>query len=209
VEINEIAPDRAIELCMSAHQRLLETVTGITDADVARPSLLPGWTVGHVLTHIARNADGHVGRLTGALAGREVARYPGGQAQRGRDIEAGARRPAAELKTDIVESNARLEAIWARSVQAGWPNSALLAGDNYKTVQSPLRRLREVEVHHVDLGLRYRADDWPDEYIDWELPWTLERLPDRIVDPVEKKRLVAWLIGRADSAGPVELKPWL
>ena len=29
-----------------------------SDADVRAPSLLPGWSRGHVLTHIARNADG-------------------------------------------------------------------------------------------------------------------------------------------------------
>jgi maleylpyruvate isomerase len=28
------------------------------EADVRAPSLLPGWTRGHVLSHIARNADG-------------------------------------------------------------------------------------------------------------------------------------------------------
>jgi len=35
-----------------------------TDADVRAPSLLPGWTRGHVLSHIARNADGITRTLT-------------------------------------------------------------------------------------------------------------------------------------------------
>lgn len=205
----EISPDRAVELCRSAHERLLATIDRISDADVVQPSLLPGWTVAHVLTHIARNADGHVLRLAGAMEGREVARYPGGQEQRQHDIEAGAGRRAALLKADVAESIEKLEAVWATSAKAGWPNATLLAGDRYATSESPLRRLREVEVHHVDLALGYRADNWPDEYIEWELPWTLERLPGRIPSALDKKRLVAWLIGRADSPGAIELEPWL
>ena len=38
--------------------RLLATAGALTGAQVAGPSRLPGWTRGHVLTHLARNADG-------------------------------------------------------------------------------------------------------------------------------------------------------
>jgi len=34
----------------------------------------------------------------------------------------------------------------------------------------PPHRLREVEVHHVDLDLGYQPADWPAEYVAWELP---------------------------------------
>ena len=33
-------------------------LAGLDDAGARSASLLPGWTVGHVLTHLARNADG-------------------------------------------------------------------------------------------------------------------------------------------------------
>ena len=205
----EIPPPRAIDLCKAAHERLLITVRAITDEGLAQPSLLPGWTVGHVMAHIARNAEGHTGRLTGALEGREVARYPGGQAQRNRDIEVGARHSAERLKKDIADSIRTLEDVWARSEHAGWPNATLMAGDNYPTSESPLRRLREVEVHHVDLAQGYGPENWPDDYVGWDLAWTLERLPARILKRSDRKRLLAWLIGRADPPGPIELKPWL
>ena len=42
-------------------ERLLATAR---ELDIAAPSLLPGWTRGHVITHIARNADGYVNLLT-------------------------------------------------------------------------------------------------------------------------------------------------
>ena len=41
-----------------ATDRMLRTAATLDDAAVAAPSPLPGWTRGHVLTHLARNADG-------------------------------------------------------------------------------------------------------------------------------------------------------
>jgi maleylpyruvate isomerase len=209
VQKPDMSPDQAIELCKASHQRFLATAEKLTDETAKRPSLLPGWTVGYVLTHVARNADGHARRLEGALEGREVARYPGGPKQREDEIEKGATRPAAELKKDVAGSIERLEAVWDRSVAAGWPNSNLLAGDKFSTSGSPVRRLREVEVHHVDLNLGYTPADWPDEYLQWELPRALDGLAERIEQPDHAKRLLAWLIGRAKTPGDVTLRPWL
>lgn len=115
----DTAPSAAIAACRAAHQRLLVTVSGVDDETVRRPSRLPAWSVGHVLTHLARNADGHVLRLEGALRGEEVARYPGGPEQRDRDIEQGAGRPATELIADVADSAKRLEVTWDRSERAG------------------------------------------------------------------------------------------
>ncbi|MET0910545.1 MAG: maleylpyruvate isomerase N-terminal domain-containing protein, partial [Ilumatobacteraceae bacterium] len=47
-------------------------------ADAELPSLLPGWTRGHVLTHIARNADSFVRLLEAAGRGEVVTQYAGG-----------------------------------------------------------------------------------------------------------------------------------
>jgi maleylpyruvate isomerase len=205
----EIELPAAIGMSQAAHQRLLVTVGTIDDASVGRPSRLPGWTVGHVLTHIARNADGHTRRLEGALNGIEVPRYPGGPAERERDIQAGASRTARQLYEDVDESAKRLEATWERSAAAGWPNAQLLATDHYPTTGSPVRRLREVEVHHVDLGLGYEVTDWPDEYVAWELPLALERLPRRLTDDKDAHRLLGWLTGRSPNLDGVELPPWM
>lgn len=198
-----------IAVCHAAHRRLLETVAGMNDETVRKPSRLPGWSVGHVVTHLARNADGHASRLEGALRDEEVPRYPGGPDQRDREIEEGAARPVRELADDLAGAAARLEEVWTRSEEAGWPNAHLLAGDRWPTTESPNRRLREVEVHHVDLGLGYEATDWPDEYVRWELPLSLDALPDRLTRPEDSRRLLAWLIGRSKGPEGVELGPWL
>lgn len=201
-------PSTAIADCRAAHERLLSTVSDVDDDTARQPSRLPGWSVAHVLTHLARNADGHVRRLEGALRGQDVARYPGGSAERDREISDGATRPARDLVSDLVDSARRLESTWSRSEQAGWPNRHLLAADQWPTSDSPHRRLREVEVHHVDLGLGYDADDWPDEYVDWELPLVLDGVPGRLSGGTDARRLLAWLIGRSDSPDELDLSPW-
>jgi maleylpyruvate isomerase len=170
----------AIEVCRGAHQRLMHVVRDVDEETARRPSLLPGWSVGHVLTHLARNADGHVRRLEGALHGEEIARYPGGTDQRDREIEEGAFRPVHDLVEDVAVSARRLEEVWSRCQAVGWSNRHLLGTDQWRTTASPLRRLREVEVHHVDLGLGYGPADWPEEYVRWDLPLVLAQLPRRL-----------------------------
>jgi maleylpyruvate isomerase len=206
--VTEPDPDAAIVACRSAHERVLATVTTIDDDTARRPSRLPGWTVGHVLTHLARNADGHTRRLEGALRGEDIPRYPGGMPARDREIEDGAGRSAADLLADVMSANKRLEETWSRSAEAGWPNSHLLGDDRFPTAGSPLRRLREVEMHHVDLGLGYEPADWPDFYVTWELAHTLQRLPKRLSDN-DARRVLGWLTGRSKLPTDLELGPWM
>src|SRR3954447_544762 len=88
-------------------ERLLATVAKLTDDDLRAPSLLPGWSRGHVLTHVARNADSHVNLLTWARTGVPTPQYPSPEA-RAAGIEAGAGRPVEEQLADLRESAGRL-----------------------------------------------------------------------------------------------------
>ena len=65
------------------------TCSSASTLDASAPSLLPGWTVGHVLTHLARNADSMVRVLDAAERGEVVERYPGGMPTRNADIDGG------------------------------------------------------------------------------------------------------------------------
>ena len=110
---------------------------------------------------------------------------------------------------DLEESARRLEAVWARSEQAGWPNAGMLGHDRFLTTGSPARRLREIEVHHVDLGMGYQATDWPDAYVRWDLPAALTGVPRRLAGEKDAHRLLGWLTGRAPTPDGVELRPWM
>ena len=147
-------PDVDIAGATAAHARLLAAVEGLTDGDVGRPSLLPGWTVGHVLSHLARNADSHARILTAAAAGDSVEQYAGGRPARETGIEVGARRPVVELVDDVRSSAAGLEGLWGTLADEAWDGHGFNAdGERWPCAQLPFHRWREVEVHLVDLGI--------------------------------------------------------
>ena len=195
--------------CRAAHDRLLADLADLSDDEARRPSLLPDWTVGHVLTHLARNADGHVVVVEAILAGRGSPLYPGGPAQRTAGIEAGAGRPAAELVADLRRAADAVHNAWARLEPAHWQvGEALIVAQDVALPASylPFSRWREVEVHHADLGLdSFFWADWSHDYIRAELPRLLDQLARRpdLVDDESARHLVAVLAGRADE--PVRL----
>src|ERR671921_2597749 len=89
-----------------ATARLLRTAEDLDPGAVGEPSLLPGWTVGHVLTHVARNADAYTNLLTWARTGVETPAYATAAA-RAEGIEAGAGRPLREQIDDIRRTHER------------------------------------------------------------------------------------------------------
>lgn len=144
-----------------ATARLVASAADLDDAAVATPSPLPGWSRGHVLAHLARNADGLVNLLTWARTGVETPQYASVEA-RNADIEAGAGRPAAEQLADVRDSAARLaEAIAAMPVPAWAARVRTTSGRQLPAAGLVWGRLREVEVHHVDLAAGYSPADWP------------------------------------------------
>ncbi|WP_242424868.1 maleylpyruvate isomerase N-terminal domain-containing protein, partial [Frankia sp. EI5c] len=138
--------------CARAHARLLDLVSRVDDAVARRPSLLPGWTVGHLITHLARNGDSHTGMLGAAQNGQAADQYPGGQAQREGDIVAGADRAAHLLSTDLAESVRRLEHAWDSThvdIWRGGLGRTVTLGA-VSLADLVFLRWREVEIHLVD-----------------------------------------------------------
>jgi maleylpyruvate isomerase len=197
----------ALAGCQLAHARLLDSIDGIDDATVAGPSRLPGWTVGHVLTHMARQADSFVRMLEGAAGGDIVDQYEGGPEGRVAEIETGAGRPAKEQVADVAATIARLEAAWESTPDEVWARgfARTTRGELVACADLPFRRWREVEVHHADLGLDLGPEAWSAPFVDTELPRTLAGLPARLsLD--DRRALLAWLMGRAST--PPSLPPW-
>ena len=189
-------PTIDIDGCRRSHQVLLDRIAGLTDEQARAPSRLPDWSVGHVLTHIARNADSVIRRLEGAVRGQIVDQYPGGYAARAAEIAAGAGRPASELVEDVAETATRLEAVCLSVPEAAWERPTRdVTGAERPARTMMLTRWREVEVHHADLGLGYEPKDWPEGLIDVWLPRELERLSER----TDRTALLAWIVGRAEA----------
>jgi maleylpyruvate isomerase len=198
---------KTITGCAAAHRRLEGTLSGLDGGTGRQASLLPGWTVGHVLTHIARNAQSHIRMLEASLEGRSVEQYAGGYEQRSGDIEAGSGRPMAALREDVIVTAAALEAAWSAMTPEAWAGYGLARGEIWPCAVLPFHRWREVELHHVDLGLGYDPLEWPDEYVAIELPLALQTLPERLGGPGQRQ-LLAWLVGRAEQPSPLELDAW-
>ena len=197
--------EKGIAGSRGATGRLLATLEVIDDSVATRASLLPGWNVGHVLTHLARNADSFARVLQGAAEGQELAQYPGGAIGREQAIEDGAGRPAAAILDDVRGSAARLDEVWAKLPAVAWDGrGSRIDGAPLPCRLLPASRWREVEVHHADLGLGYSAADWPEDFVSFDLPSALQRLPERIEVPAQRAALLAWVYGRAPQ--PVDLQ---
>lgn len=145
--------------------RLLMTVDQLGEQDVRAPSWLPGWTRGHVLTHVARNADALVNLVLAACTGDGRPMYPGGPDVRDREIEAGAHRGLGDLRLDLADSADRLlEAFAEFPAEAQRREVRMPSGAAARGWEIPLLRIREVEIHHVDLVAGYTPADWSAEF---------------------------------------------
>jgi len=152
-----------------ATSRLLGTVKGLSDDDVRAPSQLPGWTRGHVLTHLARGAEALTNLLHGARTGEPTRAYASQEA-RNEAIERGAGRSAEELLADVTAGAEKFRAAVAILPDDAWERRVrVLDYAEFPALQLLTRRLVEVELHHTDLGAGYGPDDWPARFAGMDL----------------------------------------
>lgn len=149
---------------------LMATVASLADDELGRPSKCAGWTRAHVVTHLARGADAMTNLATWAVTGQEAASYASRE-ERIADIEAGAKRSAAELTTDLERANARLlTALQALKGGVRVTTVPTLFSGGINPLSLPARRTTELIIHHDDLDTT------------WE--WH-EADPDSILDAIE------------------------
>ncbi|MEV1118927.1 maleylpyruvate isomerase family mycothiol-dependent enzyme [Actinosynnema sp. NPDC049800] len=206
-----------------AHRRLLDAIADLTDAQVAAPSRLPGWTRGHVLAHLADAARARSRVVEHWSRGERVAMWEPGE--RDAIIEATAHRGAAEHRAATAEQSERLERAWAGV--ADW--SEPVDPDEADQVPPVFTRWREVWIHLLDLDLGVRPAEWSADFAVHTIGVLRARLPagvslratdvprtwgtgTEVVGGV--RDLAAWLAGREPdepptSAAPLpELGPW-
>ncbi|GHF51252.1 maleylpyruvate isomerase [Kitasatospora xanthocidica] len=145
-------------------QRLLQTVAELKPDAVTEPSALPGWTRGHVLAHLARNADSLVNLLNGARTGTDIPQYASGEA-RDADIERDAPRPLEVHLADLRDSHARFTEAAALLPDEAWTAEVRhRTGYVFPASDIPHKRLLEVEYHHVDLAAGHTPAHWPEDF---------------------------------------------
>ncbi|WP_129305156.1 maleylpyruvate isomerase family mycothiol-dependent enzyme [Streptomyces sp. L2] len=170
---------RLLEDVQRSGNRLAGSLAALTDAEVRAPSRLPRWSRGHVLTHVARSADAYVWMLRRARTGAESGPRTTAAAL-AEAVELGAARPAADVAADVRGSVDRFVAEARLMPPHGWEHPVTaLAGWRHPAWYTLLRCLRELETHHVDLGLGYGTGNWPSGYVTWALDDTLGTLRAR------------------------------
>jgi maleylpyruvate isomerase len=175
------APVVDIEAVRQGTRRILRATGDLTDEQAAARSRLPGWSRAEVLTHLARNADGVCGIAASAARGEVGRQYPGGADQRTADIAAGRGVGASALLADLRKSCDGLMDAWLELPDDAWERvGASLTGE--RTQRGWVwARWREVEVHHVDLGLGYSPAEWPVAFVTRGLGEAFAELPGRAV----------------------------
>ena len=173
-------PTPTAELVRHASQRLVRTVDSLTEDAWAGPSLLPRWSVAHVVAHLTLNADGLAGALVGVVEREPVTMYRS-QEDRDADIEKLSAASPGELRDRAMASVTRLAAAIA-AVPAELAGATIErtpgSGRTFTAGAVGWMRLREVEIHHADLGPQvaaYSPADWPQEFTERLLEGTARR----------------------------------
>ncbi|GAA3112112.1 maleylpyruvate isomerase family mycothiol-dependent enzyme [Streptosporangium carneum] len=227
-------PER-VESIAEAHDRLRAATAEMTE-EQARASIdLPGWTRGHVLTHLADLSRAFARQARYAVEGRTVEVYDGGRPTRDRNIEANHGREIAWLRDQLDGGLAELEEAWSVLGAADWDRPCAYRDSTLLATQ--LAWWRETELHSVDLGIGYGSERWSlplsahvIEFLQPRLPkdaavrivaedtggeWTAgEGAP--VVVRGDQRSVAAWISGRpavrtpsADGpAGLPELNAW-
>lgn len=135
-----IAQDDVVRSIDRETQALVGSVLGgFLEIDLQFAPVVEGFTGGHVITHLSREAD----RMADALLEATGHPVPPPDAERQWAIDPGGLRPAAVLIEDFIESSTRLQA--AMSGVHDWSSLS----DDVREV--PARRLIQLVVHHADL----------------------------------------------------------
>jgi maleylpyruvate isomerase len=206
---------------------LASQIEQLAEDDMSRPSRLADWTIGHLLTHLARNADALGNLVRWAATGIETPMYPGGPEQRLADLEVGALRQPAGILRDVRESAIGLSVSLDALPDGAWDRVVRTAqGRRIPAAQIPWLRIREVWIHATDLGTGGELSALPQDLAASLLEDVLATLATRPGcpaltiraesgatfaipstghgDPIDVKgtvpELLGWLTGRAEGA---------
>ncbi|HKN98228.1 MAG TPA: maleylpyruvate isomerase family mycothiol-dependent enzyme [Pseudonocardiaceae bacterium] len=193
---------------------LCATVDELDDAALFAPTRLTGWTRGHVVSHLARNADGLVNLLNWARTGIESPMYAS-PADRDADIEEGANRMARVQQEDLRAADERFFMATEVMSETDWEARVVnTQGATIGVYLVPWMRLTELLVHLVDLDAGKGFDDVVDlagEQTAQLIDYVASRYDDRPAIPSVRLAVDlpsgdqgTWLLG--DTGGPHEVR---
>ena len=167
-------PGEIVTAVKEASQRLEASVAQLDDRALAEPTILPGWTRGHVVAHLTHNADAFFEVTAAALEGALRRTYPGGVDARDSAIERHAGRAAAEAIAGLRAAHRRLHDLWDSRSDDDWRLPVLFR--NGVLAHLLAARWREVEIRHTDLDVGYPPSLWSPAFSHHAIDFLLPRL---------------------------------
>jgi maleylpyruvate isomerase len=219
VELNGGVTDSfatTLELVHHATQSTVQTVDGLTDSQWAEPSVLPGWTRGHVIAHLTNHAEGLARAVRGLRVRRPVPIYDSNEARDG-GIERLARQRVDVIRelflasvTDVYDALRHITPSLRDLTVERTPGGQVVSAE-----ELVLMRWREVEIHHADLDAGFTHQDWSPEFVDYFLPLvSFDRAEEVDLSLVHgaPASMAWWLAGRGNGEGILgqvpSLGPW-
>lgn len=192
----------------------------------AGPSLLPGWLVSHLISHVNSNAQALINLTVWASTGVETPMYSSPE-QRAADIEAGSKKPLRILTEDFrLSSNELLNAVLSLSHDDLAAMVKTSRGREIPAFEVVWMRVREVWIHAVDLGVGISFSDFPPVLLeafmadvlgsfssregvpnlristseDGEI-WCAAKSEDAVSVDGQRGAVLGWLLGRTSGEG--------
>ena len=156
------------------------------------------------MAHLLRNAEGLAAALQGVVAGEQVPMYPSQERRDGDIDELAAAVDRAELRDRLLSSTTELADALAAVPADAWGTSIerVAGGRTFPATAVPGMRLREVEIHHADLGAGYTPADWPDGVAVRVVDAMRRPRARRSAVPGARRATVAGAPGPSATAGP-------
>ncbi|MEZ7898301.1 MAG: maleylpyruvate isomerase family mycothiol-dependent enzyme [Flaviflexus sp.] len=195
---------------------------GTSDEAFTAPSVLPGWSIKHLVGHVGKNAEAIANLATWASTGVETPMYSS-PSQRNADIEASVTKTPEALIESFESSAVALTEAWDFLSDEEWQVEVRTAqGRLVPASETPWMRTREVMVHSVDLGTGLTFADLAEDFLvalatdivgkrsaaghqpaltiaptDSRERWTISGTGDSVTVTGSLANLTAWLAGRS------------
>lgn len=176
--VTAITPADLQSALADGQTRLRGLLTDLTEDAARAPSALPGWSRGHVLTHIEGVGLALARQARYALRGKLIEVYDGGRPARDAAIDAGYSRSAQRLTTALGNALDEVEASWSAVGPGDWDRPVRYRDGVLLDVG--LAWWRELEIHTADALLGRSTTDWSEPFCTYAVEYLVPRVPDGI-----------------------------
>ncbi|MFJ5955840.1 maleylpyruvate isomerase family mycothiol-dependent enzyme [Paenarthrobacter sp. NPDC092416] len=218
--MTRLTPETLLAELHKAADVVTRLVSTLDESSVAEPSVLPGWSRGHVLAHIAGISNAMARQLEFAQRGETIELYDGGPEGRTKAIELAAGHSLADHTESVGAALARALAVFDALAPGDW--QARIAYRDGTVLDGGLALWRELVIHASDLGTGRGPETWSRPFCEHLVEFLTARVPEAykfVLQPTGLPQMTigsggtsiaitgmltdiaAWLAGREPSLG--------